>query len=160
MLQELEMHFNQAVQDVFSTMLRCQLQPACAAGWRMNGQPHVAGCVGFFGTLNGVVYLYASESFARRLASRLLNLTEAEISSDEIVHDAMGEITNMIVGPVKSRFADRGMPCVLTIPSIVRGTSFSIEPAGATDRHMFGYRCAEGELVAEVLIKKNETQQT
>ena len=160
MLQDLERHFNKAVQDVFATMLRCELQPSSAEGWHMNGQPHVASCVGFFGKLNGVVYLYASEAFARHLASRLLDMAEAQIDSDEMLHDAMGEITNMVVGPVKSRFADNGMPCVLTIPSIVRGTNFSIEPASSTERRMFGYRCAEGELVAEVLIKNGTPQTT
>lgn len=37
----------------------------------------------------------------------------------------------MVVGHFRSRLADRGIPCVLTIPSIVRGHQFGIEPVSA-----------------------------
>ncbi len=119
----------------------------------MNGQPHLAGCVGFFGTLTGVVYLYASEVFARRLASRLLGMSDAELEGDELINDAMGEIANMVVGPIKSRLSDSGMACVLTIPSIVRGTSFSVEPCSSTQRRTYAFQCLDGVLFVEVLIK-------
>ncbi len=156
MLQDFEMHFNQAVREVFTTMLRYQLHTATADGWSMQGRPHLAGCVGFFGKVNGVVYIYAAEPFARHIASRLLGIRESDIDSDELVNDAIGELTNMVVGPVKSRLSDHGSPCVLTIPSIVRGTNFTVEAPSETDRHRFGFRCDEGELFAEVLIKNRE----
>jgi chemotaxis protein CheX len=157
MLQDFELHFNRAVCEVFTTMLRYQLETASAEGWRMDGRPHLAGCIGFFGKLNGVVYIYTAEPFARHIASRLLGMRESEIDSDELVNDAIGELTNMVVGPVKSRLTDHGAQCVLTIPSIVRGTNFTIETSSETDRRRFGFRCNEGELFAEVLIKNRET---
>lgn len=155
MLQDLDAHINNAVRDVFGTMLNYHLEPvaATANSWAMGGRPHMAGCVGFTGQVNGVVYIYASESFARLMASRLLGLSESEIQGDEMVCDAMGEITNMVAGPIKSKLSDTGVACVLTIPAIVRGTNFIIETVSSAERRFFAYRCPDGEVVTEVVIR-------
>ncbi len=155
MLQDLDTHINNAVKDVFGTMLNYELEPMTITGdtWTMNGQPHVAGCVGFTGELNGVVYIYASEVFARRMASRLLGMDPQAVEAGEMICDTMGEIANMVAGPIKSRLSDNGMACVLTIPAIIRGTNFVVETVSSAERRFFAYRCAEGEVVTEVVIR-------
>ena len=78
----------------------------------------------------------------------------AEIDGEEMVNDSMGELGNIVVGHIKSRLCDRGMPCVLTIPSIVRGSQFTIEPTASATRMVLGFKCDDKEQVAiEVLIK-------
>jgi hypothetical protein len=47
------------------------------------------------------------------------------------------------------------MPCVLTIPSIVRGMHLTIEPVSTTERRVFSFRSNNNQLVVEVLIKYN-----
>ena len=59
----------------------------------------------------------------------------------------------MVVGKLKSRLSDRGIPCVLTIPSIVRGSQFTIQPVSTSERKVFAYRCGGNQLLVEVLIK-------
>ena len=87
------------------------------------------------------------------MASRMLSMPEAEIEGNEMVNDVMGEVSNMVVGNIKSRLCDRGMECVLTIPSIVRGNHFSIEPVSSTERNVMSFRCEGSQLVVEVLLK-------
>jgi chemotaxis protein CheX len=154
MLQDLGAHLNHAVRDVFGTMLNYELEPVPGNVWLRN-EPHMAGCVGFTGEVDGVVYIYASEHFARRMASRLLRMDEKHLNDESMVCDAMGEITNMVAGPIKSRFSDHGIGCVLTIPAIVRGSDFKIETVGSTHRRYFAYRCPDGELAAEVVIRRH-----
>lgn len=113
----------------------------------------VASAVGFAGDTNGVIYLRASAPFARTLAMRMLGLGEAEIEGDEMVNDVMGELGNMIVGGVKSRLCDSGHPCVLTIPTIVRGVRLQAAAAGGGERRELNFRCGEDTLVVEVLMK-------
>ena len=49
------------------------------------------------------------------------------------------------------------MPCVLTIPSIVRGSNFSIEAISSTTRRVLCFRCKDSHnLVVEILIKPEE----
>ena len=77
-----------------------------------NDEAHVAGVVGFIGKLSGVVYVYTTQSFARRITATLLGLKNSEVEEGEMVNDAMGEMANMLVGQMKSRLTDRGIPCV------------------------------------------------
>lgn len=153
MIEDMEQLIGASVTEVFDTMLNLKARREPEGTAITNGEPQVAGSVGFIGRMTGVVYLYSTNTFARRMTGSLLGLADSEIEGDEMVNDAMGELTNMVVGHLKSRLSDRGMPCVLTIPSIVRGSHFSIEPVSSTARRVFSFRCDVNQLVVEVLIK-------
>jgi chemotaxis protein CheX len=158
MINDLDELVRSAVSEIFDTMLnlKLQLQPAGTA--IANGEPHVAGSVGFSGgTVCGVVYIYSSASLARKITCGLLGLEESDIESDEMVNDAVGEIANMVVGQLKSRLCDRGIACVLTVPSIVRGTNFTIEAVSSTSRRVLTFECAsQHQLVVEALVKPSK----
>ena len=143
-----------SVQEVFSTMLNIQPRSEPRSAALPSSEQHVAGSVGFIGRLSGVVYLYCTNSFARCITCGLLGIEEKDIEGDEMVNDAIGEMANMVVGHLKSRLADRGMPCVLTIPSIVRGRNFSIEPVSNTQTKVFLFQCNTHQLLVEVLIRQ------
>ena len=153
MIEDISELLSGAVKKVFTTMLNITAQPEPIDTPVVNGEAHVAGSVGFIGRLTGVVYLYAGESFARKMTSRMLHLPETEIQGNEMVNDVLGEVSNMVVGNIKSRLCDRGMECALTIPSIVRGKHFSIEPVSSTERKVISFRCEGSQLVVEVLLK-------
>lgn len=141
------------VAEVFQTMLTLEAQPAPLPAPPAPGTELVIASVGFIGDVNGVVYLHLTNAFARTLAGRMLGMAEAELEGDEMVNDVIGELTNMIVGAVKSRLCDEGAPCVLTIPSIVRGQAFGIEATGASARRSLGFQCGQDPLLVELLMK-------
>jgi chemotaxis protein CheX len=153
MIKDLDHLVDLAVKEVFGTMLNFHVEQDLSGTVPRNGETHVAGSVGFTGRLIGVIYIYSTTTFARKITSVLLGMNENEIKEDEIVNDAIGEITNMVVGHLKSRLSDRGMPCILTIPSIVRGTQFSIESTTNTQRGLAVFRCQHDQFVVETLIK-------
>ena len=141
---------------VFSTMLTLEVTPAeVRSDWHAPGEMLVAGSVGFIGDVNGVVYIRVTAAFARKLAGRMLGLAEAELEGDEMVNDVIGELTNMVVGSVKSRLCDSDAPCVLTIPSIVRGQNFQIEPGCSCERRWLGFCCGADHIVVELLMKRS-----
>jgi chemotaxis protein CheX len=152
MIDDLDELMRAAVREVFETMLSFELEPQPPNSSIQTTEPHVAGAVGFIGRLSGVVYVYASARFARDITNALLGITD-DTASDEMINDAMGELTNMIVGHIKSRLSDRGMPCALTIPSIVRGSHFTIEAVSSTTRRLCAFRCGEHQIAIEILIK-------
>jgi chemotaxis protein CheX len=159
-------HINRAVKDVFKTML--SLEPkACGSSEHMRGKPllvavpqrpQVVGTVGFIGDCNGLIYLHLDLAFAKKCTCQLLGMTPAELEAagDEVVNDAIGELTNMTVGSFKNGLCDAGFPCKLTIPSILRGTSFSIEPISSAVRHVYEFDCAEHRVIADILMKSDE----
>lgn len=153
MIEDLEHLVGSAVTEVMTTMMSFTVKPTPDPINFATGEGHLASAVGFIGKTTGVVYLYASNTFARSMTSRLLGLEPADIDGDEMVNDAMGEMANMVVGHIKSRLVDRGMTCVLTIPSIIRGSSFSVEPVSTAARRVFFFNCDQDRLGVEVMLK-------
>lgn len=161
-------YINRAVADVFKTMLGREptfstQEPrgpgAPASTVPVDGhRPQVVGTVGFIGDINGLIYLHLDLAFARLCTCHLLGMTEAELdeAGDEVINDAIGELTNMTVGGFKNGLCDAGYPCKLTIPSILRGSNFSIEPISSAVRHIYYFDCAEHRVVADILMKSDE----
>ncbi len=160
---------NRSVQDVFRTMLGRTATLVHGTGaaastgqpWKhpveLNGQ-QVVGTVGFIGDVSGLIYLYLSADFAKIVASHMLGMNDAEINAagDEVVNDAVGELTNMTVGGFKNQLCDQGFPCRLTIPSILRGSNFSIEPVSGASRRTYCFDVQGHHLVTDLLMKIGE----
>jgi len=153
MIDDLEELLKAAVIEVFGTMIGLQVQPDPPHTPILNEGATIAGAVGLIGRLTGVVYIFAPATFAARLTEKLLGVSGTAIDGDEMVNDSMGELTNMVVGHLKSRLSDRGHSCVMTIPSIVRGTNFQIEPVSTTIRRVFSFRALEHQLVVEIMLR-------
>ena len=157
MIDPIEDLLKSSVSDVFRTMLQMETRIIPMTPDAMSDEPHVAGSVGFIGDLTGVVYIYCTAEFARQLTGIILDLPGTDPAGDEMSNDSMGELANMVVGGLKSRLAERGRSCVLTIPSIVRGSHFSIEATSSTTRRVLCFRCQDSvNLVVEILIKPLE----
>ena len=156
-----------AVDDVFRTMLDSEavLKPAeevSPASWPTApaevspaSETHVVGTVGFLGDANGLLYLYLDEPFAKHCTCVMLGMSEREIAEigEAAVNDAVGELTNMIVGSFKNGLCSAGYSCKLTIPSILRGRNFCIEPISSAERNVYSFDCAGRRLVADILMK-------
>jgi chemotaxis protein CheX len=142
-----------AVTEVFGTMLNMPMLAVPTEECVFAGQDQIASAVGFTGRLSGVAYLYTTTRFAGRITRGLIGLDATEVTTDEMVNDAMGEMANMVVGQFKSRLVDRGFPCVMTIPSIVRGSQFGIEAVSETQLERLGFRCGDNGLLVELLLR-------
>ncbi len=154
MTAKVEVLVNAAVGTVFDTMLNMPMTGVPMDGNSFGGQLQIASSVGFTGKVTGVIYLYTTAEFAGRITSGLLGLSGPDAQREDYVNDAMGEIANMVVGNVKSRLTDAGYACVMTIPSIVRGSQLGIEAMSRTDVARMKFRNGNDFLLVEVLIDK------
>ena len=146
LLDEVADLLKSGISEVFSTMLNLSVRVVEPGFVHGGSETYVAASVGFVGDVEGLVYLYIPESFARALACRLLDSVELGVDWAEMTGDAIGELSNMIVGATKSRLCDAGMACTLTIPSITRVQSVRLQPAGSLRSQLVTMAC-EGELV-------------
>ena len=159
-------YINRAVTDVFKTMIGREPTFSAASSWGQgkpaealpNVRPQVVGTVGFVGDVNGLIYLHLDLAFARICTCHLLGMSERELddAGDEVVNDAIGELTNMTVGGFKNGLCDAGYPCKLTVPSIIRGSNFTIEPVSSAVRHIYHFDCAEHRVIADILMKADD----
>ena len=153
-IQQIETMTTRAVRDVFQNMLAIELTVEAPAPLPTDSEGQIIGSVGFLGDATGIIYLHSGVEFARVITSRMLGIEQAEIENDGMVNDAFGELSNMVVGFVKSRLCDSGRPCVLTIPSVVRGQRLSITGTPNVTKRIIGFRYDGHCLVAEVLLKE------
>lgn len=120
--------------------------------------PIIASAVGFIGTVNGVLYLYFSEAFAKDLACNFLgmNMEELEEEGPEVVSDSLGELANMTAGTFKNQMCDKGFNCKLTIPSILRGQNFTIESTSSVLRKVYRFKVKDTVFAVDLLMKPGE----
>lgn len=149
-----------AVEEVFKTMLNqsvihSPMTPEETKACLGLGTPHVVSTVGFIGSINGLIYLYMEDQFAAQCAANMLGMNDAEIAEagDETVNDAVGELTNMTVGTFKNQLSDKGFPCKLTIPSIMRGSDFQIESIKSATRRTYKFLIGGKTLIADLLMQ-------
>ena len=84
----------------------------------------VIGMVSFTGKYHGVIALFCSKRFALKVASAML-MTEMTDFTHE-VKDAVGEVSNMIAGNVKTKLASQYGDMHLSIPIVIAGEGLSI----------------------------------
>mgnify|MGYP000854430144 CR=1 FL=1 len=115
----------------------------------------IVASVGFIGAANGLIYLCLSEEFGKIASSRILGMEPEEVAmhGDEVIQDAIGEITNMTVGGFKNTLCDMGYPCKLTLPAIVRGHKLSIAAIKSATRHIFHFDCEGHRVTTDLQIK-------
>lgn len=114
----------------------------------------VTGCVGLGGEgLCGAVYIHLPAPLASRLTAAMLRTTVDQLAGDAEVNDTVGELCNMVTGGLKSRLCDAGKPCALSIPSVIRGTSFHIQGQPEARQEVLRFDC-NGELITiEIQLK-------
>jgi chemotaxis protein CheX len=122
-----------SAKDVFSTMLGGELSGGEVTVEATNSEPTdgVVSLIGIAGSWAGTGSLSCSPAVACRICAAML-LTEAK-AVDEDVLDAVAELTNMIIGSVKTDLERELGPLGLSIPTVVFGRNFKTRSAGTAE---------------------------
>jgi chemotaxis protein CheX len=119
-----------ATQEVFTSMLGSEIQQVSAPeAQRSTPFDGVLSLIGLAGALIGNGALVCSAETACDLSSKLLGAEFLRV--DEEVLDAVGEITNMVVGGFKNLLEAHVGPLQMSIPSIVFGKNICTRDAKA-----------------------------
>ena len=59
----------------------------------------------------------------------------------------------MIAGGFKNKLCDLGFPCMLTLPTIMRGQHLTVVTLKGTEHHVFNFAVDGHRMIAEVQIK-------
>ena len=118
----------------------------------------IVAMVGFVGTMNGVINLYLEEDLAMKITGNFLGMTAEELAGEgpEVLHDALGEMANMVVGTFKNTISDKGFQCRMTVPSILRGTNFTIETPSGAFRMLYTFKALEDLFIADLTLKPGD----
>jgi chemotaxis protein CheX len=109
--------------NVFNTMLGCPIQREGVALKDTEFPSHdVTSVIGLTGVIRGSVVFSVSSPVAFKIVEALLGVETHEINSDVV--DAVGEVTNMIVGGAKADLAQFRLS--LGLPTVIVGKDHTI----------------------------------
>ena len=119
--------------DVFSTMIGVDLgegEFAIETGTPVSNDG-VVSFIGVAGLWAGTGSICCSPALACRICSQML-MTESTAVDEEVL-DAVAELTNMVIGSVKTDLESHLGPLGLSIPTVVFGRNFKAKSAGSTE---------------------------
>jgi chemotaxis protein CheX len=110
----------------------------------------VVALVGFGGDYVGSGMITSSQDLACKMASAMLMTECAEINDD--VRDALGEISNMVFGNVKTELEEELGPLSLSIPTVIAGKSFDVRSAASPSWVIVPLALAEDQFEVRVCV--------
>jgi chemotaxis protein CheX len=138
--------------EVFSTMLDAQvgIETVSLESRSPEASDGVVSFIGLAGAWAGAGSLACSPTMACRICSRML-MTESPAVDDEVL-DAVAELTNMIVGGVKTDLEPSLGPLGLSIPTVVYGKNFKAKGAGITEWIVASFEWEGERLIVRVCL--------
>src|ERR1035437_297909 len=123
----------QAAGNVFSTMLGSELANGEFTVETSPAEPSdgVVSFIGIAGTWAGTGSISCSPALACRVCAAML-MTEASAVNEDVL-DAVAELSNMIIGSVKTDLEHHLGPLGLSIPTVVFGRNFKTRNAGTNE---------------------------
>lgn len=148
-----------ATTEVLSTMFGMEVTPE-QAFIQHSSTPSTEGVlafVGMAGSWAGAGSIGCSASLACHLCSQML-MMEACTMNDEVL-DAIAELTNMVIGNVKTRLEEDLGPMGLSIPTVIYGRNFQSRSVGNADWTVVPFRYEDELLIVQVcLVPKTENK--
>ena len=144
----------QSTTEVFGTMLGLEVE--IDQVYASNGSPAptegVVSLIGLAGPWMGTGSLSCNPQLACKISGALMMSEYAAV--DEEVLDAIAEVTNMVVGNVKTVLEEKVGTMGLSIPTVIFGRNFSTKSAGGSWT-VVPFKCGNDKLVVQVCLVKN-----
>jgi len=132
-----------AALEVFGTMMGIEIEPdEPSPGLAVQSEDDgVVSLLGLTGEWAGSGGLCCSAACACWIASQMLFSEYAEVNDE--VRDAVGEITNMIVGNFKNSISAETGPLGMSTPTVICGQNMTTTNGGAHEWIVFPFRSAD-----------------
>lgn len=152
--EELQQRIQDSAINIFSVMADIALVE-CHDGTNAQLQNWITALVGFEGVYSGLVVLHCPEQLAQRTAAGLLG-TPGKVAVQD-VHDAMGEVVNILGGDMKLYLDSGGRRVQLSTPSVFTGDGqFQGEFLQEPDTVAFAMSAGDERLLIGVQVCREE----
>jgi chemotaxis protein CheX len=120
--------FLESVNELFTTMLASKVKRGSISLSSNNSMlpRSITALIGLSGRARGTVAMSFPVQTALAMTSKLIGGTHAVLNAE--VSDAMAEMVNIVAGNAKAKLSKGGEPINLSLPSVVKGENFTIEP--------------------------------
>jgi len=144
-----------ATSEVFTTMLGMEVSSDGEVTRTEANSPSsgVVSLIGLAGSWVGTGSLVCSAALACKLSALFL-MSEFEAVNDEVL-DAVAEITNMILGNVKTTLEERLGAMGLSTPTVIYGRNFQTRSARIHEWTVVPFHCFEDTLYVQLCLAPN-----
>jgi len=154
--EELVQAIRSATEEVFTTMLNVAVTPGEVFVEKEEVEPNsgVVSLIGLAGSWVGSGSLACSAGCAAKIASALLMAPYTAIDDD--VLDAVAEVTNMIIGNVKTALEVHLGAMGLSTPTVIYGRNFQTRSSGNQKWTVVPFALGEDRMCVQVCIAPND----
>lgn len=140
----------EGAKEIFETMIFIDIEESNEPEQKIQGDA-LLGSITFKGDIEGCLTICCNVPCARTIAANMIGMDPSEEISEEEVCDAIGEVTNMVMGSVKSRIQDNTGELQVSIPTVVVGQKLANRLGDGTSRILLKVD-TEDEYVIEFLF--------
>ena len=137
-----------AAKEIFSTMIMMEISLEGTLDEHGPLKDTITAMIGLAGTRKGVLAIHFPYPVAMAITSNFLMMDVTEINDD--VHDAMGEIANMLGGNVKGILSENGRDIDLSMPSTIAGSDYSFQSDKEVDKVILKFGTDKGPFMVEM----------
>ena len=150
-MQFLENEICEYTESIWKSILDLDAKPAQESFEFSQNKDSLAGCVQITGSWEGSVAIHCPNKLAREWASIMFDLDGSSAAKEEI-QDALGELTNMTGGNIKSLLPE---PCYLSIPAVAY-TDSALRFPGSELVTQVTFECNSNFFLVSLLKKVDE----
>lgn len=142
----------EATKEIFTTMIMMEITLEETQESHGPLTDNITAMIGLAGTHKGVLAVHFPYAVALAITSSFLMMDVTEINDD--VHDAMGEIANMLGGNVKTILSEKGRDIDLSMPSTISGSEYSFQSDKDVDRVIIKFGTEKGAFLVELDLER------
>jgi len=141
-----------ATKEIFSTMIMMEI--SLEEVLEEHGPLHdtITAMIGLAGTRKGVLAVHFPYPVALAITSSFLMMDVTEMNDD--VHDAIGEIANMLGGNVKTILSENGRDIDLSMPSTIAGSEYSFQSDKDVEKVIVKFATDKGNFMVEMDLER------
>lgn len=143
----------QLVESIWSSVLGLEVRHNAGEVTLEARERFLTGCVQITGDWEGAVVLHCSAELSRLVRSIMFEVEPEDGTADE-AEDALGELTNMIAGNLKSLLP--GI-CYLSLPIVVNGLDYRTIVPGSQLVSQVAFECQSQPFMV-MLLERDEDQ--
>ena len=141
-----------ATKEIFSTMIMMEITLEEIQESHGPLTDAITAMIGLAGTHRGVLAVHFPYAVAMAITSSFLMMDVTEMNED--VHDAMGEIANMLGGNVKTILSEKGRDIELSMPSTISGAEYSFQSDKDVDKVIIKFGTEKGSFLVEMDLER------
>ena len=140
-----------SAKEVFETMIFMDVEQYNDADQSIEGES-ILGSITFKGDINGCMVVCCNQLCAKIIAANMLGMDPEDTIRKEDIYDAIGEVSNMVMGSIKARIHNYSDNINVSIPMVINGKEIETNLGEGTSEKASVKVMIDSEYIAEFYL--------